>query len=135
MNAESRPLVLLVDDDPDFLEIASLAIAEAGYATATSDTGVGGLRLFQEREPDLVVLDLMMPDTDGIEILRLIRGFSDCPVIILTLSDAVEKFIQALELGVSDYLTKGTALETLLERVKLAIGGPGSPVKPDSGGG
>jgi DNA-binding response OmpR family regulator len=73
-----------------------------------------------------------MPDTDGIEILRLIREFSDCPVIILTLSDAVEQFIQALELGVSDYLTKGTALETLLERVKLAIGRSGSPVKRDS---
>ncbi|MDP6453265.1 MAG: response regulator [SAR202 cluster bacterium] len=134
MTAESHPLVLLIDDDPDFLEIAELAISESGYGTATAQSGLAGLRLFQEHEPDLVVLDLVMPGMNGIETLRLIRESSDCPIIILTLSDAVEMFLQALELGVNDYLTKDAPLDTLLERINIAIGRPGSPVSDNQMG-
>ena len=135
MTAESRPLVLLIDDDPEFLEVAELAISKCGYTTATAQCALDGLRLFQDREPDLVVLDLLMPGIHGIEALRLIREFSECPVIILTASDAVEMFLQALELGVNDYLTKDSSLATLLERVNLAIGRPGSPVNDGHGEG
>ena len=134
MTAESQPLVILIDDDPDFLELAELAISKCGYATVTAQSGLDGLRLFQEREPDLIVLDLIMPGIDGIETLRLIREHSECPIIILTLSDAVEMFLQALELGVNDYLTKDAPLDTLLERINLAIGRPGSPVEDKRGG-
>jgi DNA-binding response OmpR family regulator len=71
---------------------------------------------------------------NGIETLRLIRESSDCPIIILTLSDAVEMFLQALELGVNDYLTKDAPLDTLLERINIAIGRPGSPVSDNQMG-
>ena len=132
MTAESHPLVLLIDDDPEFLEVAEPAISRLGYDTATALSGVDGLRLFQRREPDLVILNIVMQGTEGINTLRLIREFSDCPIIILTLTEAVELFLQALEFGVNDYLIKGTPLETVLERVILAIGRPESHVRDDS---
>ncbi|MCH7800975.1 MAG: response regulator, partial [Chloroflexi bacterium] len=65
---------------------------------------------------------------------RLIREFSDCPIIILTEGDAVELFLQALEFGVNDYLTKDVSLETIIERINLAIRRPESPVPNDASG-
>ena len=134
MIAEPRPLVLFINDDPEFLKGAERAISASGYTTATAQSGVDGLRLFQKREPDLVVLDLVMPGIHGIDILRLIREFSDCPIIILTQNDPVELFIQAMEIGVNDYLAKDTPIETILERINLAIGRPETPVRRDPGG-
>ena len=134
MSVMSHPLVLLINDDPEFLEAAEAEISASGYSTATAQSGLDGLRLFQQREPDLIVLDLMMPDMDGIEVLRLIREFSDCPIIILTEGDAVESFLQALEFGVNDYLTKDVSLETIIERINLAIRRPESPVPNDASG-
>ena len=80
MTAESHPLVLLIGDDPVFLELAELAISKCGYTVPTAQSGLDGLQLFQERMTDLVVLDLIMPGMDGIDTLRLIREFSNCPI-------------------------------------------------------
>ncbi|HIO63052.1 MAG TPA: response regulator [Dehalococcoidia bacterium] len=85
MTAESHPLVLLIGD-PEFLELAELAISKCGYTVLTAQSGLDGLRLFQEQMTDLVVLDPVMRGMDGIDTLRLIREFSNCPIIILTLS-------------------------------------------------
>ena len=79
MTAESHPLVLLIGD-PEFLELAELAISKCGYTVPTAQSGLDGLQLFQERMTDLVVLDLIMPGMDGIDTLRLIREFSNCPI-------------------------------------------------------
>ena len=95
MTAESHPLVLLIGDDPVFLELAELAISKCGYTVPTAQSGLDGLQLFQERMTDLVVLDLIMPGMDGIDTLRLIREFSNCPIIILTLSFMPIRFIWA----------------------------------------
>ena len=80
MTAESHPWVLLIGDDPVFLELAELAISKCGYTVPTAQSGLDGLQLFQERMTDLVVLDLIMPGMDGIDTLRLIREFSNCPI-------------------------------------------------------
>ena len=95
MTAESHPWVLLIGDDPVFLELAELAISKCGYTVPTAQSGLDGLRLFQERMTDLVVLDLILPGMDGIDTLRLIREFSNCPIIILTLLFMPIRFICA----------------------------------------
>ena len=79
MTAESHPLVLLIGD-PEFLELAELAISKCGYTVLTAQSGLDGLRLFQEQMTDLVVLDPVMRGMDGIDTLRLIREFSNCPI-------------------------------------------------------
>ena len=79
MTAESHPWVLLIGD-PEFLELAELPISKCGYTVPTAQSGLDGLRLFQERMTDLVVLDLILPGMDGIDTLRLIREFSNCPI-------------------------------------------------------
>ena len=79
MTAESHPWVLLIGDDPVFLELAELAISKCGYTVPTAQSGLDGLQLFQERMTDLVVLDLTLPGMDGIDTLRLIREIFKLP--------------------------------------------------------
>ena len=78
--------MVLLSGDSEFLELAELAISKCGYTVLTVQSGLDWLRLFQERMTDLVVLDLVLRGMGGIDTLRLIREFSNCPIIILTLS-------------------------------------------------
>ena len=116
-----RPLVLLIDDDPEFLEISEIILSSKGIETAVARSGREGLKQFQIRNPDLVVLDLGMPKMDGLDTLRLLRQVSNVPVIILTGNTDAESFLVAMELGVDDYLTKDMSLMELPGRVELAL--------------
>jgi|TARA_Y100000294_G_C8485346_1_gene308499 two-component system KDP operon response regulator KdpE len=134
MTAYMRPLVLMIEDDPDFLEITEMAVSQKGYRTVVAYSGKEGLQSFQTHNPDLVILDLGLPDMVGLDVLWWIRQISDCPVIVLTATDNVGMFIQAIELEVDDYLTKGVGLKDLVQRIELILDRSGALVRNDTSG-
>ena len=129
MTARFQPMVLIIEDDPDFLEIAEMAVSQKGYGTTVARSGKEGLQYFQARQPDLVILDLSLPDMNGLDALWWIRQASNCPVIILTGITDVATFLQAMELEVNDYLTKGVEIKELMERIELSIGQFSPPIR------
>jgi len=113
--------ILLVDDTPDILRIARDVLEHAGFTVLTATDGRGALLLAQTRRPDLLVLDLGLPDTDGLDVARELRRSSDLQIIMLTArADEADKLI-GLELGADDYLTKPFSPRELVERVNRFI--------------
>lgn len=113
--------VLVVDDERNIVQLARLYLSSEGYAVEAAYNGVEALEKVKSRHPDLVVLDLMMPEMDGWEVCRRLRKESDIPIIILTArSDDVDKII-GLELGADDYVTKPFNPRELVARVKAVL--------------
>jgi serine phosphatase RsbU (regulator of sigma subunit) len=113
--------VLVVEDEPDLLSVLAQSLREAGYAADAADDGRDGLRLALADDYDLIVLDLMLPQLDGLGVLRELRKAKTTPVLILTARDAVTDRVHGLEAGADDYLTKPFELAELLARVKAMI--------------
>src|SRR5512143_512211 len=112
--------ILAVDDEPLILRFLQYNLRLAGYTIYTANTGAEGLRLADAHSPDLVLLDLGLPDMDGLEVLRQLRRQADIPVIIITARDDEESMVAGLNLGADDYLTKpfsGRALQARIEAV------------------
>lgn len=113
--------ILIVDDEPKMVDMISLYLIKEGYNVVTALSGVEALQRFQSDSPDLVVLDWMMPDISGLEILKEIRKTSMVPVIMLTAkADEVDKLL-GLELGADDYITKPFSLRELSARIKIPL--------------
>ena len=122
--------LLVVDDEPFLREAVAASLRFLGFEVTTAENGAGALRLARDRPFDLVVLDVMLPDTDGFEVVaRLRRDGLRVPVIFLTARDATADKVEGLRLGVDDYVTKPFSIEELIERVKAVLrragGGPG----------
>jgi two-component system alkaline phosphatase synthesis response regulator PhoP len=113
--------ILIIEDDPDITRVVRYELEEAGYRVLASADGVTGLTTARESNPDLVVLDLGLPDLDGAEIARRIRKTSDIPIIILTAMDAVDRKVSLLDAGADDYMTKPFHPEELLARVRVQL--------------
>lgn len=113
--------ILLVDDDPNILQVAGFAVAKAGYRTVTAKNGKQALELFHAEQPDLVVLDIVMPELDGVDVCRQIRTKSNVPVIFLSSMDDEVDRIVGLELGADDYLTKPFSPRELVARIKAVL--------------
>ena len=113
--------ILLVDDDPNILQVAGFAIDKAGYRTISAKNGKQALELFHVEQPDLVVLDIVMPEMDGVDVCRQIRTVSDVPVIFLSSMDDEVDRIVGLELGADDYLTKPFSPRELVARIKAVL--------------
>ena len=115
-------LILLVDDEPNIIELAQLYLEREGYRTITASDGKAALDSVEKHRPDLLVLDLMMPEVDGLEVCRTLRGKKD-PVAILMLTALDEDIdkILGLELGADDYLTKPFNPRELVARVKAVL--------------
>ncbi|MEK7354796.1 MAG: response regulator transcription factor [Chloroflexota bacterium] len=113
--------VLVVDDDVKTVELVKLYLNRDGYRVLTSHNGLEGLRLAQEAHPDLIVLDLMLPGMDGLEICRTIREESDVPIIMLTARTADEDKLAGLGLGADDYVTKPFSPRELAARVRTVL--------------
>src|SRR5262245_34949269 len=115
--------VLIIDDEPDLLEAAAAAVRffwhEAAVLTASG--GRSGLRLMHEQPPDVVVLDLAMPDMDGFAVLRDFRRFSDAPVLVLGARESEADQVRALEAGADDYVLKPVGHLALLARIKALL--------------
>lgn len=113
--------VLLVEDELNICNFIKMVFETNGYRFTAAQTGKGGLDKFQTERPDLVVLDLGLPDMDGVDIIKEIRKNSDIPIIVLSARmDEADK-VEALDLGVNDYVTKPFGTGELLARVRAAI--------------
>lgn len=113
--------ILLVDDEPEILEICRDYLQASGYEVVTAKDGAQGLLSARREKPDLVVLDLMLPEMDGLDVCRVIRRESNVPIIMLTARvEETDKLI-GLELGADDYMTKPFSPRELVARVKVVL--------------
>ena len=113
--------ILIVEDDPHTVELVRLYLNHDGHQVITAATGPDGLRLAQERPPDLILLDLMLPGIDGIELCRALRAQSDVPIIMVTARVAEDDRLAGLDLGADDYVTKPFSPKELAARVKAVL--------------
>jgi len=115
--------VLVIEDDPGIIEVVSLCfqLRWSGTSLLAADTGAKGLELVETESPDVVILDIGLPDIDGYQILREIRRFSDVPVIILTVRAEDTNIAKGLELGADDYITKPFSHIELIARVQAVL--------------
>jgi len=123
--------VLIVEDDTDISRLLRLELEEAGYRVSCFDTGMRGLAAIRQERPDLVILDLGLPDLSGAEIARRVRHTDPTPIVILTARDDVETKVAMLNAGADDYLAKPFHMEELLARVgvQLRKHGGGQPTR------
>jgi two-component system, OmpR family, KDP operon response regulator KdpE len=113
--------ILLVDDEPHLVRTLSINLRARGYDVKAAGDGRSALQAFHDERPDLVVLDLGLPDLDGVHVLRRLREVSDVPVIVLSArTDSADK-VEALDEGADDYVTKPFGMEELLARVRVAL--------------
>jgi two-component system OmpR family response regulator len=121
----AKPLVFAVDDEEHITELIALGLSINGFDVARLGTGREALAEIERRRPDLVVLDVMLPDLDGFEVARRLRQTEGAgtrvPIIFLTAKDATADKVQGLKLGVDDYVTKPFSIEELVERVRAVL--------------
>lgn len=116
-----KPRILIVDDEPDALELIKFNMKESGYQVVTAPDGRKALETIKNERPDLVVLDLMLPEVDGLEVCKIIRRnaeTSDLPIIMLTAKAAEIDRVLGLELGADDYMTKPFSPRELMLRIR-----------------
>lgn len=113
--------ILVVDDEPDIVELVAMYLADAGYEVLRADTGTEALRLVAEARPDLVLLDLMLPEVDGWEVCRRLRAEGALPVIMLTARGDPVDAVRGLDLGADDYLVKPFYGLELVARVRAVL--------------
>ncbi|MDE2253469.1 MAG: two-component system response regulator KdpE [Betaproteobacteria bacterium] len=129
---ERGGVVLLVEDDVDIRRLVRSALEGEGHRVFEASTCASGLVDAGSRKPDLVILDLGLPDRDGTDFLRTLRGWSEVPVIVLSArSDEAQK-VQALDLGADDYLTKPFGVAELLARVRATMRRGSAPDRSDT---
>ena len=131
--------ILVVDDEPTLRETLAENLEIEGFAVVTAPDGRQALEQFHQHSPDLVVLDLMLPELSGIEVCRAIRRESNVPILMLTARDSELDKVVGFELGADDYVTKPFGLRELLARVRALIrraekqGEAGAPATIDVG--
>src|SRR5450631_2614252 len=114
--------ILIVDDDPRITDLLRRILAYEGYSVAVAATGNMALTRTLERAPDLIILDIMLPGIDGLEVARRLRAAGDnVPILMLTARDAIADRVKGLETGADDYLVKPFANEELVARVKAML--------------
>jgi len=113
--------ILIVEDDVDILRLLTLELQDAGYEVLAYETGIRGLSAVREAEPDLVVLDLGLPDISGQEIARRIRRTGDTPILILTAADDLDTKVDMLNAAADDYLSKPFHVEELVARINVQL--------------
>jgi two-component system, OmpR family, KDP operon response regulator KdpE len=128
------PLVLVIEDEPQMLRFLRASLAGHGYRLVESVTGTDGLTQAAARSPDVILLDLGLPDTDGLDVTRRLREWTTTPVIVLSARGREQDKIGALDAGADDYLTKPFGVGELLARIRVALrhaatagGGQGEP--------
>jgi DNA-binding response OmpR family regulator len=115
------PLILVVDDERSISEVVSLYLKRAGYQVKIAHDGAAALQAIATQKPDLVILDLMLPEVDGLEITRRLRAVGETPIIMLTARRSEGDRILGLELGADDYVTKPFSPQELVSRVRAVL--------------
>lgn len=113
--------ILVVDDEPAIATALQKILKARGFVVEIAETGGDALAAFARKRPDVLILDLGLPDMDGTEVIRAVRASSDTPIIILSVREAEREKVQALDLGADDYLTKPFGVDELLARVRVAL--------------
>nr|WP_204006650.1 response regulator transcription factor [Micromonospora andamanensis] len=127
--------VLVVDDEPTLTDLLSMALRYEGWQVRTAGDGMAAVRAARQFRPDAVVLDVMLPDLDGFQVLRKLRADNDTvPVLFLTARDAVEERVAGLTVGGDDYVTKPFSLEEVIARLRALLRRSGFAVatRPDA---
>lgn len=118
-NASTK--LLTIEDDRLIRRLLRSSLAPRGYAVSEAETGAAALNLLRDQPPDLIVLDLGLPDMNGLDLLRRIRGVSNVPIVVLSNTDAVRTKVEALEAGASDYVTKPFNVDEIAARLQVAL--------------
>lgn len=118
---EPRPVILVIEDDPPIRRFLRTGLGAHGFQVFEADTGRRGLVEAGIRKPDLIILDLGLPDMDGVEVVKTVREWTVLPIIILSARYAEQHKIEALDAGADDYLTKPFGLGELLARIRVAL--------------
>jgi two-component system, OmpR family, response regulator ArlR len=113
--------ILMIEDETKIARFVELELQHEGYDVKTAFDGRSGLALFESWQPDLLILDLMLPELSGIEVCRRLRQQSDIPIIMLTAKDDVSDKVMGLDMGADDYMTKPFAIEELLARIRVSL--------------
>lgn len=120
-NGSTGQRVLVVEDEPRIAMFIQRALLQAGYRVDLVADGVSGLAAAEAAPPDVVLLDVMLPGLDGIEVARRLRSSGNVPILMLTARDAIEDRVEGLDAGADDYLVKPFALEELLARLRALL--------------
>ncbi len=118
---DKDPLILLIDDEPQILRALKTILSANRFRLATATTGEEGIALAVSQEPDLIILDMTLPDMDGLAVCEQVREWSRIPIIILSVRDNEKDKVAALDKGADDYLTKPFGIEELLARIRVAL--------------
>lgn len=120
-NQSSAPLILVIEDEAPIRRFLKMALIDQGFAFEEALTGREGLTILASRCPDLIILDLGLPDMDGLNVTKELRQWSDVPVIVLSARGQERDKVEALDAGADDYLTKPFGISELLARVRVAL--------------
>jgi two-component system KDP operon response regulator KdpE len=118
---DKDPLILLIDDEPQILRALKTILGSAHFRVIAAVTGEQGIALAATQSPDVIILDLSLPDMDGIQVCQQIREWSKTPIIVLSVRDGERDKVLALDKGADDYLTKPFNIEELLARIRVAL--------------
>jgi DNA-binding response OmpR family regulator len=113
--------ILVVDDEPNLVDLIRMTLERESYQVTEADNGYKAIQRLREELPDLVLLDVMMPEMDGLETLKEIRAFSNIPVIMLTVRATEQDKVRGLELGADDYIAKPFSHRELVQRIKAVL--------------
>ena len=116
-----KPVVLVVDDEPQILRVMRASLPIRGYEVLTASSGEEALNQLSKQLPDLVILDLAMPEMSGLEVCRRVREFSSVPIIVLSAKGSEGDKVSALDLGADDYVTKPFGMDELLARSRAVL--------------
>lgn len=119
--AIEHPLILVVDDEEAIRESVTYTLEHESYRTITAATGREALKKYKENRPDLVILDIMLPDISGLEVCKGIRNIADVPILFLSAKDQLEDMIEGLDKGGDDYLAKPFHFAELMARVRALL--------------
>ncbi len=119
--SKTDPVIIIVEDEMAIRQFLRTALRLQGYSVFEADTGQRGLIEIGTRKPDLLILDLGLPDMDGAEVIKAIRAWSTLPIIVLSARNQERQKVDALDLGADDYLTKPFGIDELIARIRVAL--------------
>jgi len=119
--SDGSDLILVVDDDPGLVKMVKRSLEFDGYEVITAGDGATALQLIEDRQPSLVLLDIMMPGLDGYQVCQRVRQTADVPIVMLTAKSRLQDVVQGLDIGADDYITKPFGTDELLARVKKVL--------------
>lgn len=119
--AKTDPVIIIIEDDPSIRRFLRTSLSTHGFNVFDADTGKQGIVEVGVRKPDLLILDLGLPDMDGIDVIKAIRVWSTVPIIILSARSTEQQKVDALDVGADDYLTKPFGFGELLARIRVAL--------------